>query len=321
MARMSFDEKLSHLKKLGEGPRSDEAVREICRVLSGTNGVLAAEAVRVAVKLDLRDLADDLASAYYRFLENPLKKDPGCHAKLAAVEALSALEYGKADVFLHGIRYVQMEPAFGPPVDTADRLRAACAFALCRLDHPDLPYETVGLLADREPAARQAAVRILAESGRQWGELLLRMKALQGDEKPEIMGDCFSGLMAIDSRHSLPFVERFLSANVPGVVEEAALSIGNSRMEEAFDLLCDYRSSSADSDFKRMLLLPIGLTRSQEAFEYLLDVVRNEHADHAVAAVEALSVYGHDPQRLERIQKVALQRSETAIREAYQRIY
>jgi len=102
MTRLSFDEKLSRLKKLGEGPCSDATVHEIHRALSGANSILAAEAALAAARLELSGLISDLVSAYYRFLQNPVKKDPGCHAKLAAVEALSV--YGHNPECLDRIR-------------------------------------------------------------------------------------------------------------------------------------------------------------------------------------------------------------------------
>ena len=321
MVRQSFEEKLSRLKKLGEGPRSDEAAGEIRRALSGSSSILAAAAARAAVKLGLSDWTPELAAAFDRFMKNPVKTDPGCHAKIAAVEALGALEYPEADIFLQGIRHVQMEPSFGPPVDTADRLRAACAFALYRMGHPELPFETVSLLSDKEPAARQAAIKVLTEMGQQWCELLLRMKVLQGGETPEILGDCFNGLMAIGPGRSLQFVERFLESEDMAVAEEAALAIGNSRSRKAFDLLCRHRDESADSTFKRVLLLPIALTRCEDAFTLLLDVVRDEHPMYAAAAIEALPVYGHNPERREQIHKAVSLREERAISEAYKKAF
>ena len=123
MARQSLDEKLALLKKLeDEGLQSDGAVREIRQMLSGSSSALAARATRVAARLSLRELAPELVAVFNRDLENPVKADPGCRAKLAAVEALNSLDYPEADVFLRGIRHVQMEPSYGPPVDTASDL-------------------------------------------------------------------------------------------------------------------------------------------------------------------------------------------------------
>jgi hypothetical protein len=319
MTRCSLDEKLARLKKLeAEGLCSDGAVREIRTMLSGSSSALAARAARVAAKLAMRELAPELVAVFNRGLENPVKTDPGCRAKLAAVEALSSLDYPEADVYQRGIRHVQMEPSYGPPVDTADHLRAACAFVLYRLGYSELLYEMVSLLTDREPVARRAAVRVLTEIRQESCEMLLRLKALQGDEKTEILGDCLNGLMAISPVRSLPFVERFLSAQDPAVVEESALAIGNSRLPEAFLLLQDLRERSVIPALKRMLLLPIALTRCEEAFKLLLNAVRTEPPENAAAAIEALLIYSENLERNEMIRQTVLARNDRAVAAAYE---
>ncbi len=320
MTKRSLEEKLARLKEMEEeGLRSDDAIREIRRLLCGSISVLAARAARVAARLDLRALEPDLVALFNRGLQNPVKTDPGCHAKLAAVEALNAFDYTGVDVFLRGIRHVQMEPSYGPPVDTADHLRAACAFGLYRLGHAELLCEIVTLLMDREPVARRAAIKVLTELGQESCEMLMRLKVLQGDKRPEILGDCFSGLMAISPARSLAFVEQFLSADDPEVAEEAALAIGSSRLQEAYARLRDCRHRSASHAFRSMLLLPIALTRCEEAFKLLLTVVRDEQRDGAVAAVQALSIYADNVQRRELIREVALLRDDRAIAEAYEK--
>ncbi len=317
MPRRPFEQKLARLKQLDSATPAAEAAGEIGRALGGASGLLAAEASRAAGRLGLAELAPAIAAAYRRFLSDPVRRDPGCHAKVAAAEALDALECPDAGVFLHGVRYVQMEPAYGPPVDAAARLRAACASALYRMGHPQLPYETVSLLADREPEVRSAAVRILADLGDLWCVLLLRSHALAGDERVEITGDCLSGLMAIEPGPSLEFVRRFLASNDPAVAEEAALAIGNSRVREACPLLVDLRSGSADAAFRRRLLLPIALTRSEDAFGYLLGVVEEEHAGQAAAALEALAVFVGDGARRDRVVEAVGRRGEAAVTKAF----
>ena len=68
-------------------------------------------------------------------------------------------------------------------------------------------------------------------------------------------------------------------------LEEAALAIGNSRLTVAFDLLCAFRERNILPAMKRMLLLPIALTRCESAFALLLDVVQNEQRENAAAAI------------------------------------
>lgn len=317
MAKQSFDEKLSRLKKIEEEQSSAGAVHELRRALMDANNFLAARAARVVAKLGLQDLAPELLAVFNRFLQNPAKTDPGCRAKIAAIEALNALDYPEADVFLQGIRHIQLEYSFGAPVDTADNLRAACAFGLYRLGYPGLLHEMVSLLTDPASAARRATIKVLTELGRESCETLLRYKALQGDSEPEVLGDCFSGLIAIAPTPSLAFVAQFLSADDTAVAEEAALAIGNSRLKDAFPLLRDFLDHCSRPAFKRLLLLPIALTRCEEAFQLLLGIVREKPSDYAAAAVEALSIYRDNPERREQIREAVAMRNDSAITKAF----
>lgn len=214
MPKKSFKEKLARLKSLEQESPSDGAVHEIRQALSGSSSILAAQAARTVAKWGLRNLAPEIVSSFHRYLENPVKTDPGCHAKIAAVEVLNALDCPEPQILLRGIRHIQMEPSYGPPVDTAELLRAACAFGLYQLGHPELLCEMVRLLMDSRPAARRAAVRVLSDLGHETSEMLLRLKVLQGDSEPEVLGDCFAGLMTIAPARSLRFTEQFLLATI-----------------------------------------------------------------------------------------------------------
>jgi HEAT repeat protein len=319
VAKQSFEEKLARLRDLMCGVQAESAGNEIRKALSETSGILSAKAASAAAKLGLRDLVPEIAATFHRYLNNPVKTDPGCHAKLAAIEALNELDYLESDVFLRGIRHIQMEPSFGPPVDTADRLRGACATGLYRIGYPDIFCELVALLVDHEPVARRAAIKVLTELGNETSEMLLRYKCLQGDNESDIVGDCFSGLISIAPARSLRFIEQFFSSDNPEIVEEAALAIGNSRMKEGFALLQKLRDDSVLASFKRMLLLPIALTRCEEAFSCLLDVIRNEHPDNAMAAIEALSIYSNSDSLREQIRNEVFSRNHPAIIEVFEK--
>ena len=89
--------------------------------------------------------------AFDRFFDNPVKTDPQCWAKNALSRTLFALEYQEAEVFLRGMRHIQMEPVWGGQSDTAGTLRSTCALALvqCRgLNDRDLLTHLLELLGD-----------------------------------------------------------------------------------------------------------------------------------------------------------------------------
>jgi HEAT repeat protein len=311
--RQSLEEQLAKLKELETNPGSRDISAELRKALAGTSNVLAAKAARIAAENGMKALLPDISAAFDRFMKNPVKTDPGCRAKLAAVETLNTLGDEDVQLFLRGIRHIQMEPSFGPPVDTADTLRGACAFGLYRLGYPELFNEMAALLADRQSAARRAAVRVLLEAANDTAEAMLRMKVLQGDKEPDVIADCFAALLAISPARSLPFVAGFLTAQDPLTVEDAALALGNSRTEQAFEILRGHREDSSSSQFKKMLLLPIALTRCDKAFDLLLGVVERESPTDAVAALKALAVCADTDKRRDRTRQAAAARKNPLI--------
>src|SRR5262249_10204252 len=78
----------------------------------------------------LSELPGDLVAAFDRFMIEPEESDKRCRAKIAIVETLNKIEYDRDDVFLRGIRHVQMEPVWGKSEDSAGHLRGAAAFGL-----------------------------------------------------------------------------------------------------------------------------------------------------------------------------------------------
>ncbi len=317
--RRSLEERLTKLKELEKLPVSATTFAELRLALAGSSNITTAKAANIAAQLGLKDLSSDVASSFDRFMENAVKTDPGCRAKLAAVEALNTLGHEDVQLFLRGIRHVQMEPSFGPPVDTADTLRGACAFALYRLGYPELFNEVAALLADRQSAARRAAVRVLLETANDTAEALLRMKVLHGDKEPDVMADCFAALLAMSPTRSLQFVAGFLTGQDPLTVEDAALALGNSRTEQAVEILREHREKSFSPQFKRMLLLPIALTRRYKAFDLLVNVVEKEPQADAIASLKALVICTDTDRRRDRVRMAAMSRNDPVIVKAFEK--
>ena len=55
---------------------------------------------------------------------------PQCWAKNALAQTLAAFDYQDKELFLAGMRHVQLEPVWGGSSDTAGPLRGLCALAL-----------------------------------------------------------------------------------------------------------------------------------------------------------------------------------------------
>jgi hypothetical protein len=169
-----------------------------------------------------------------------------------------------------------MEPVFGGRVDTASTLRSACALALvtCRAVPAIavLRHLTPALL-DPEKTVRIEAARAVAHLGRDEGALLLRLRALQGDAEPEVLGAVFSAIISIERGAGISFVATFLSSATEAA-GEAALSLGESRDPQALNILKRELENVVDRNRRRTLLTAIALTRLSDATEYLLTLIR-----------------------------------------------
>src|SRR6266702_4102930 len=138
------------------------------KALQHRNNFLVAKAARLASDLKLTALTPDLAAAFTRFLDNPVKSDPQCWAKNDTAKALASLEYQEHELFLQGMRHIQLEPVWGGSSDTAGSLRGTCALALvqCRaLNSVRLLTLLTELFADKELPVRVNAVRAVEQVG------------------------------------------------------------------------------------------------------------------------------------------------------------
>jgi HEAT repeat protein len=269
-----------------------EAEARIRHGLLSANNRVVELAARLAGEQQRKSLIAELRTAYERCLKNVKKTDPGCLAKTAIVDALRQLEYDDDQFYLANIRYRQYEPGWGGETDSASRLRAICGFALIQQSHPDAMSELVDLLADPEKAARAGAARAIAHGGSSESEHLLRLKISLGDSAPEVMGECFSGLLRLSARRNLERVVRFLGVPSEELASEAAIALGESRLPEALTALDKQLQRTTSNDLARSLLTAIGLIGSADASECLLRAVIRGDYDRAVTAIDALAHCG-----------------------------
>src|SRR6185436_13465161 len=166
------------------GMGSAAIAAEVDMHLASRTNLVAAKAADLAREAGLKLLQPQLVEAFGRFMDKPAATDKGCHAKQAiafALYELACVGSEVQEVFLAGIRHVQMEPAWGGSSDTAAELRGTCALGLVRMAYRDVMNELVDLLMDSSHQARIMAARAIAYAGRDEGALLLRMKILAGD--------------------------------------------------------------------------------------------------------------------------------------------
>jgi HEAT repeat protein len=319
--RKNFDQKLERILDLTQSDPSAEICKELLPTIRGRSNLLAAKAIHAAKAHRYVELIPDLVTAFDRFMEDPVDSDKGCLAKIAIAEALIELGFREHDLFLRGIRHIQMEPAWGEPVDTADELRGRCAEGLVRAGYPDIMFELVRLLSDPQPRTRNDAAHIIASFENETAELLLRMKAFHGDPEPEIQGDVLSSLMGMAPERSLDFVMDFARRPDERVAQEAVLALGSSRFPGALDCLLQLWDEAIRGEVKKMLLLPIALHRSDAAHDALLRIVREEPTAYAISALDALKIYGEQSEGRERIEAAVEARGEGEVRESFADLY
>jgi HEAT repeat protein len=285
------------LQALAEAARRPHEAATLALVrasLAHRSNHVVGRAARAAREADLATLASDLMVAFPRFLEDPVRRDPGCVAKTEIVHALLAFGHAAPEVFLRGAAHVQREPAFGPPVDTAPELRATSAMALVVTGHPAALTTCVGLLVDPEPAARAGGIRGLAASGRVDVALLLRFLVLRGDDDPGVLAEAFAGLLTLSADDPVPFVVERLASDNRDIARAAAIALGEARRPEAVDALRERVPGEERPDVRHAIILALATSRDDAAFDALLALVARGGAADSKAAVEALRLYSHD---------------------------
>jgi hypothetical protein len=311
----SFDEKRDRIREVAAGPATPQAQIELKKLLADKSGYLAGEAAEAAKKLEFSALAPDLSAAFFRLLEDGAKVDKGCFGKNRIVEALLSLDAQEEDVYLRGLRHVQMEGAYPKPVDAAPPLRGLCAHALFHMNHPKALLEVAPLLFDPEPVARAEAAAALGESGLDGAAAALHVKVLAGDREPDVMGAAYKSLLRLDPRRYLGVVTAALSSEEEGLMEAAALALGEARPEGAFQAL--KQASRRGRSWRGMdgLLLGIALLRSDDALAYLADLVESAPEAEAVSALSALALHRHDEALVERLDAIVAARGSRKLAE------
>ncbi|HSP96440.1 MAG TPA: HEAT repeat domain-containing protein [Candidatus Dormibacteraeota bacterium] len=142
---------------------------------------------------------------------------------------------------------------------------------------------------------------------------MLRLKALLGDEEPQVLSECLLALLAVAPDASLDFVAGFLDRRPPDIAEAAALALGGSRHKAALPLLRDWWERTFDVTLRRTALLAIAMLKSDEAIAYLVGHVGESAAQHAAAAIEALALYRHDPRLRAQVEAALERRGDRAL--------
>src|SRR5262249_27060835 len=123
---------------------------------------------------------------------------------------------------------------------------------------------------------------------------LLLFKVLTEDEEPAVLVECLSSLMKISPNDSFQFVANFVDPEYPSLYEHAALTLAESRLPGIFELLRDKWTATFDREFKKTLLLPMALTRSDQARDFMISLIEDGEIEMATAAIKALRILAGD---------------------------
>ena len=304
---------------------TDTAVvqRTVQKALSDRHYLLVKQAAEICEERLFYDLEEYLLAAYQRFLKNPIKNDPHCTAKGAIAHALVALENQEIDFFIAGIRYRQPEPVWGGTEDTAVDLRASCAMGLVNTSYPRALIELVALLHDPEVNARRSAVRAITYTQPMAAEAVLRAKALSGDCEPDVTGEVLSAILKVNPHESVAFVSSLLDAcGDPVQRESLALALGESKLDEALVVLRScWDKEPLKSEQSNVLLLGAIIHRSENAIDWLLEVVVEGDRASARFVIEQIAIYRTDERLSELLQAALTKRADDVLTDLFYEIW
>ncbi|HEY1732322.1 MAG TPA: HEAT repeat domain-containing protein [Terriglobales bacterium] len=312
-----IEQALNAIGELRMAAASEQVVQQLRAYLKNRSNLVVAKAAKVAGELHLSGLIADLVAAFNRLMVNPAKLDKRCAAITEIVSALYELDYTEPEIYLQGIRHVQREASFGPPIDTAATLRGRSAQGLLRTRYPDAIAMVLDLLVDPEPPARLGAIRGLALNGGQVGPLLLRLKVLTGDADPEIVSECFSALLAAPGA-SLPFVAKYIDSEDDVIAEAAIWALGQSRQTAALPVLQEKWKLTADRSLRKTLIAALAASRLQESFDFLCSQLRTADTRTAGDIITALSDYASSESLRQVVAAAVEERREPKLTELFQ---
>ncbi len=298
---------LDALSAAADLPR-DQSVPALRNALTSRNSLLVSRAARHALRLDLRDLTPDLAAAFTRHLdaEDPVEADPQCWAKNDLAKALAQFEHDDSAIYLRGIRFHQLEPVWGGAIDVAGPLRGQCALALthCReLSTPTVIRALLPLFRDADTPVRVNAARALTNLGGESAALLLRFRAELASDEPELLGACFSGVLALEGEAAMPWLGGFLKAG-DDLSAEAAFALAGQRSPAALELLQQALATPhIPRDFRQILFNAIGAMKTPQSEAWLLHQITT-NTQHTQQAADALYAATPSPELTTQLRKL-----------------
>ena len=281
MARL--EDKLDALRALAASGPPAALRKRLVTVLKGRSGHLVALAARIVQEQRLDDLTGALAQAFDTLSQDGARRDPSCAGKTACLAALDHLDHLELDVFGRAATLVQLEKAWGPPVDTAVSVRARAALALARFPGPEATTLLGVLLADPAEAVRRAAIEALPGRVGAGGLLAMRWRIMDHDALVAQL-ECGVALVRSAGPLGVDLVAGELESDRETVREVAALALAESRVPEALHRLSASLDAAILPEARALLIRAIAAHRSPGALG-LLDDLLDDGSDADARAV------------------------------------
>jgi len=276
-----LQKRIDDLNETRDAPDSPELHAALRKALKDRSCHVVAPAADQLARRRVTAALPELLAAFQRFQGRPVKTDPGCVAKLACLRAMDVLGHCDPGVYIAAARLVQLEPAWGPPVDTAAAVRARAALALGCLTAPDGLLVLAELLADPAEAVRRAAIDAVGQHGEGGAALLALRVRIPDPEQPVADGEALIALIRLRPDYAIPLFAPELTGDDPARREAVSWALSACREPEALVALVFALDGLVLARDRAPIAAAIAGTRSAAGWEATLALLR-EGRDVAV---------------------------------------
>jgi len=316
---------LERLHAAAAHPTSSDSAETIRAALQRREGPVVDRAARLIGAHQLVGFEAALVAAWAPLFVQPVKRDPGCGAKLAIAAALDQLDHLHPDLFLQGAAWRQPEPAWGRPVDTATALRARCGHALVRMAWPDALATLADLLADPEARVREEAARALGHHGGAGAAALVRYAlrrclATSAGEDPAVVEALLAALLACDREAGQEIAVAQVETDAPWA-RSALLALAETRDDAVVPVLAAVLDRSVGPDDQQAALTALAIHRTHTSRQVLLDAIADGPLGRARLAVSALAVQASDPRLASAVRAAATRRGDPRLDERVEAVF
>jgi hypothetical protein len=144
------------------------------------------------------------------------------------------------------------------------------------------------------------------------------LKSIIGDADPEVIAECFSGLLSADREHSVDFVARYVDTD-DEIGEAAILALGASRLPQAIEALKEKWERTVRGPARKTLLIALATSRDESALNFLVSMLDSASTETASQVITALAVHKNSERIRQAVSAAVDRRRERALLDAFRR--